>query len=171
MRHEAKSRAAITPSRSCAGSSPASRSKISAGRMRRTSRCRVDAIDERSAYAVLVAPDLGHRAGALPPRRRIPAGTRVAGRHEHEPRPGRSRCRRRVSITDPLSMGWRMPCKTELLNSASSSRKRTPWWARDTSPGRRGLPPLRARPTWRCDAMAEGALARDDGIDGLGGLE
>ena len=26
----------------------------------------------------------------------------------------------RVSITDPLSMGWRMPCKTELLNSASS---------------------------------------------------
>lgn len=47
----------------------------------------------------------------------------------------------RVSITDPLSMGWRIPCKTELLNSASSSKKSTPWWARDTSPGRRGLPP------------------------------
>ena len=75
----------------------------------------------------------------------------------------------RVSITDPLSMGWRIPCKTELLNSASSSKKAlrggpgTPRPAAGAAashePGQRGA----------VMRMAEGALARDDGIDGLGG--
>ena len=47
----------------------------------------------------------------------------------------------RVSLTSPVSIGWRMPCRTELLNSDSSSRKSTPLCASVISPGRIGDPP------------------------------
>ena len=47
----------------------------------------------------------------------------------------------RVITTRPDSSGWRSPCRTEGLNSASSSRNSTPLWASDISPGRGGDPP------------------------------
>ena len=37
--------------------------------------------------------------------------------------------------TSPDSSGWRRVCSTEPLNSGASSRKSTPWWAREIAPG------------------------------------
>ena len=51
----------------------------------------------------------------------------------------------RATVTAPSSKGWRMASSTSRRNSGSSSRKRTPLWARLISPGRmRGPPPERA---------------------------
>ena len=47
----------------------------------------------------------------------------------------------REMVTTPSSRGWRSTSRVERLNSGSSSRKRTPWWARLTSPGRGVVPP------------------------------
>ena len=44
-------------------------------------------------------------------------------------------------VTLPSSRGWRRPSRICFLNSASSSRNRTPLWARETSPGRGVWPP------------------------------
>src|SRR6266540_2140072 len=41
----------------------------------------------------------------------------------------------RETVTFPSSSGWRITSSADLLNSGSSSRKRTPLWARLTSPG------------------------------------
>ena len=49
-------------------------------------------------------------------------------------------------VTLPSSRGWRSTSRVERRNSGSSSRKRTPWWARLTSPGR-GMVPPPMRPT------------------------
>jgi hypothetical protein len=38
--------------------------------------------------------------------------------------------------------GWRKTARTWRRHSGSSSRKRTPWWASDTSPGIGTCPPL-----------------------------
>ena len=47
--------------------------------------------------------------------------------------------------TFPSSRGWRRHSSTSLWNSGSSSRKSTPLWAREISPGRmRGPPPASA---------------------------
>ena len=44
--------------------------------------------------------------------------------------------------TCPSSNGWRRASSTSLWNSGSSSRKSTPLWAREISPGRgSGVPP------------------------------
>lgn len=42
----------------------------------------------------------------------------------------------RETVTIPSSSGWRRASSASLENSGNSSRKRTPWWARLTSPGR-----------------------------------
>jgi len=47
----------------------------------------------------------------------------------------------REIVTWPSSRGCRITSSTCLLNSGSSSRKRTPLWERLTSPGLGGLPP------------------------------
>ena len=39
------------------------------------------------------------------------------------------------------SIGWRKTSKTDLENSGSSSRNKTPLWAREISPGFGILPP------------------------------
>ena len=41
----------------------------------------------------------------------------------------------REMVTFPSSNGWRMVSSTLRLNSGNSSRNRTPWWAREISPG------------------------------------
>ena len=43
--------------------------------------------------------------------------------------------------TLPSSSGWRSTSRTCFLNSGSSSRNRTPLWARETSPGLGVVPP------------------------------
>ena len=63
------------------------------------------------------------------------------------PRPGRSwpgrwsSARAREMVTRPSSSGWRSTSRLRRLNSGSSSRNRTPWWASEISPGAGGLPP------------------------------
>ncbi len=52
----------------------------------------------------------------------------------------------RVMVTSPSSMGWRRASRASRENSGSSSRKRTPLWAREISPGR-GMAPPPARAT------------------------
>src|SRR5436190_8949642 len=47
----------------------------------------------------------------------------------------------RATVTSPDSRGWRSISKTYRENSGSSSKKRTPWWARETSPGLGMVPP------------------------------
>ena len=47
----------------------------------------------------------------------------------------------RAIATRPSSIGWRSASRTSRPNSGSSSRKRTPWSARVTSPGDRCGPP------------------------------
>ncbi|RJX18442.1 MAG: recombinase family protein [Desulforudis sp.] len=47
----------------------------------------------------------------------------------------------REMVTTPSSRGWRITSRTFLRNSGSSSRKSTPLWARDTSPGLGMWPP------------------------------
>ncbi len=47
----------------------------------------------------------------------------------------------RATETDPCSSGSRSDCSTRGVNSGASSRNSTPWWASDTSPGTRSLPP------------------------------
>src|SRR4051794_41929460 len=42
----------------------------------------------------------------------------------------------RDTRTTPSSSGWRRVSSTLAGNSPSSSRNRTPWWAREISPGR-----------------------------------
>ena len=49
----------------------------------------------------------------------------------------------RATVTVPSSRGWRMASSTSRRNSGSSSRTKTPLWARDISPGRRARPPRR----------------------------
>jgi hypothetical protein len=53
----------------------------------------------------------------------------------------------RAMVTIPSSMGWRSTSSTRRWNSGSSSRKRTPLWARLASPGRGIIPPP-MRPAW-----------------------
>lgn len=170
-RHEAKSRAAITPSRSCAGARPPPPLQ----NLRRTDaadvQMQVDAVDEGTADAVLVAPDLGHRAGALPLLvAEIPAGTRVAGRHEHEPRreghvavgPGehhRSALHGLAYALQNRAFELRQLVQEEHSVVGQGHLARPQGAATSYEPGQRGA----------VMRMAEGALARDDGIDGLGG--
>ena len=52
----------------------------------------------------------------------------------------------RVTTTRPSSSGWRSASSASRRNSVSSSRKRTPWCARETSPGRRNVDPPPSRP-------------------------
>ncbi len=47
----------------------------------------------------------------------------------------------RLTRTTPSSSGWRSPSSTGAMNSASSSRNSTPWFARLSSPGRIDAPP------------------------------
>ena len=49
--------------------------------------------------------------------------------------------RARATVTVKSSSGWRIASSACRPNSASSSRKRTPPWARETSPGRPEGPP------------------------------
>ena len=51
----------------------------------------------------------------------------------------------RLICTRPSSRGWRRVSRASLENSGSSSRKSTPLWAREISPGR-GLEPPPAMP-------------------------
>jgi hypothetical protein len=44
-------------------------------------------------------------------------------------------------LVRPSSSGWRNTSRTWRRNSGSSSRKSTPWWASDTSPGIGTWPP------------------------------
>jgi site-specific DNA recombinase len=46
-----------------------------------------------------------------------------------------------ATVTSPVSSGWRSESSTARWNSGSSSRNRTPRWARLTSPGRTRRPP------------------------------
>ncbi len=48
--------------------------------------------------------------------------------------------------TWPSSSGWRNTSSAPRLNSGSSSRKSTPWWASEISPGP-GIVPPPSRPT------------------------
>ena len=52
----------------------------------------------------------------------------------------------REIVTWPSSSGWRITSRADRLNSGSSSRKRTPLWAREISPGP-GMVPPPSRPT------------------------
>jgi len=47
----------------------------------------------------------------------------------------------RLIQTCPSSSGWRSISKTFFLNSGSSSKNSTPWWANETSPGLGMVPP------------------------------
>jgi len=49
--------------------------------------------------------------------------------------------RARLMVTIRSSMGWRITSSTVRLNSGSSSRKRTPLWASEISPGWGWVPP------------------------------
>ena len=97
------------------------------------------------------------RSGPLPgcrsrPRPATPAGRR--GRGSSRPRAGSGRASGRPPgggrrSRAPSSSGWRSTSSVARRNSGSSSRKRTPLWARLTSPGR-----------GRCAAAHEGDVAR-----------
>ena len=47
----------------------------------------------------------------------------------------------RAIVTRPSSSGWRRTSRLLRLNSGSSSRNRTPWWAMLISPGWGTCPP------------------------------
>jgi len=47
----------------------------------------------------------------------------------------------RLIVTRPSSSGCRSDSRLRRLNSGSSSRKSTPWWASEISPGWGMLPP------------------------------
>jgi hypothetical protein len=51
----------------------------------------------------------------------------------------------RAMVTVPSSSGWRSTSSVRRLNSGSSSRKSTPLWAREISPGE-GVEPPPTRP-------------------------
>jgi hypothetical protein len=53
-------------------------------------------------------------------------------------------------VTEPDSMGSRNASKAARGNSGSSSKNKTPWWAKEISPGLGGDPP----PT-KATALAE----------------
>ena len=62
----------------------------------------------------------------------------------HWKRAGKAkRAAARANTTLPSSRIWRSASRLPRSNSGSSSRKRTPLWASETSPGRGGVPPPR----------------------------
>ena len=49
--------------------------------------------------------------------------------------------RARATVTTPSSRGWRRASRASRENSGNSSRKSTPRWAKETSPGLGMAPP------------------------------
>lgn len=50
------------------------------------------------------------------------------------------RCAARAMVMEPVSSGSRRASSAVRGNSGISSKNKTPWWARETSPGRGGVP-------------------------------
>ena len=53
----------------------------------------------------------------------------------------------RVTVTRPVSIGWRSACNAAEENSGASSRNSTPWWAWVTAPGSTTAEPPPINPT------------------------
>ena len=106
----------------------------------------VDAVEQGAGDALAVGFDLAWRAAAFAFRiAEVAAGAGVHGGDEHEAG-GEGEAAGGAGDGD-LAVFERLAQDLErgALNSGSSSRKRTPWWARETSPGR-GLVPPPSRP-------------------------
>ena len=94
----------------------------------------VDAVEQRSAELAAVVGKLPGGATATPGEAGVSALARIGCGDEDETRWIDGGVLGGAIATWPSSKGWRRASSVGEANSASSSRNRTPWWARTISP-------------------------------------